>query len=211
MEACAARGRVNRIRTKTGGSALLWVVLIVIIVVGTVWIGQTYFGWGSPGDPEECPWLEEDRIISLGGKVTLPEPPKTDLKKWNTFQVSPLYDGVPRGTLEVTISDAGFVFAAWKADYKDGDMQLTFHAGFEGNVDVTKTYKDQTGNEDPSQLYLIAKGTYTKQTYNTKSTRGGAAGGKAHLTGWLGPDGHGKGKIVLSFDEKVTHLLTWER
>lgn len=211
MEAHAAYGRKNRNRARSKGSALLWVILIVIVVVGTVWIGQTFFGWGSPGDPEDCPWLEEDRIVSPGGKVTLPVPPKTELKKWTNFRVDPLYDGVPRGTLEVNISDEGFVFASWKADYKDGDMQLTFHTSFEGNVDVTKTFTDEFGNEDPSQLYLIAKGTYTKQTYNTRTTRGGAAGGKAHLTGWLGPDGHGKGKIVLSFDEKVTHLLTWER
>lgn len=211
MEAHDAWGRKNRNRARSKGSALLWVVLIVIIVVGTVWIGQTFFGWGSPGDPEDCPWLEEDRIVSPGGKVTLPVPPKTELKKWSNFRVDPLYDGVPRGTLEVTISDEGFVFASWKADYKDGDMQLTFHAGFEGNVDVTKTFTDESGSEDPSQLYLFAKGTYTKQTYNTRTTRGGAAGGKAHLTGWLGPDGRGKGKIVLSFDEKVTHFLTWER
>jgi hypothetical protein len=211
MEVHAAGKRTNRTRIKAGGSALFWVVLIVIIVVGVVTVGQKYFGWGSPGDPEDCPWLEEDRIVSPGGKVTLPEPPKTDLQKWSNFRVDPLYDGVPRGLLEVTISDEGFVFATWKADYKDGDMQLTFSTGFEGNVDVTKTFKDEFGNEDPSLLYLIAKGTYTKQTYNTKSTRGGAAGGEAHLTGWLGPDGHGKGKIVLSFNEKVTHLLTWER
>ncbi len=210
MEAHALRGGTQHTRKMPGGGALLWVILLGILVVGVITVGQKFLGWGSPGDPDECPWLETDRIVGFGGSVALPAAPKPDLKKWSSFRVSALCEGQPQGHLQVEISEEGLVTGGWKAEYEENKRTYTFDAGFAGNVDVSKTYVDASGHEDPSQLYLIAQGRYTKQAYS-KSAFSGVGGGEAYLTGWLGPDGKGHGKITLVFDKKVTKLLTWER
>lgn len=210
MDVQIARERQNGCRMKQNGGALLWVIILVIVVIGVVTIGQKFFGWGSPGDPEECPWLEADRIVGFGGSVALPTPPKAELKIWNSFRVDPVHEGQKRGSLQVEIAEDGLVTGTWKAEYKESQKTYTYNASFEGNVDVTKTFADENGNEDPSLLYVIAQGRYMKQVYSPSSPSG-VGGGEAYLTGWLGPDGKGHGKIILAFDKKVTLTLTWEK
>lgn len=210
MEARSERGgKIGPLKLRNG-NALVWVIVIVIVVVGVVTIGQKFLGWGSPGDPEKCPWLQADRIIAIGGTVPLPQPPKTDLKIWNSFRVDPMEGDQSRGSLQVDISDEGFLFGKWHSEYKVNKTTYTFDAGFTGNVDVTKTYVNESGIEDPSLLYIIAQGNYRKQVYNP-SSHSGVGGGEAYLTGWLGPDGKAKGKITLVFDKKIQNVLTWER
>lgn len=187
--------------------------LILIIVIALFAVGAVMFINAATQDPtgpvQQCPWVENDRIVDDVSVINLPSKPQIELTEEIGLNLSIKNDeGQSRGRLEILISPDGLVEAIWKAKYKEDDMEKDFSAGLTGNVDAQMLYEDGSSTDD-SKLFFLAKGTFILQAFTRGNARAG--GGEAYVVGWLEADRSAHGTLVLAPDKKNTKIYTWKR
>jgi len=198
------------------GAVLILGLLVAIALMAIVYAIYMAALTGRPtvlrsrsGPADDRPWLEEDRIVPAGQLI---EPPRAgqaqlDGPKRITARVS--REGDARGRLTIVLTPRGEVTCGWHAEFAHGKRETVFDATTEGNIDATKVYEGPEGR-DETLLYFITKGTYTEQVYDRSTTRGSVSGGTVYVTGWLGPDLRGHGKVTLTTDQRSSVSYEWE-
>ncbi len=196
------------------GSALLAVLLAIVILMLVYYIDvTTIFGPSLPrktDKPQSRPWLDEERIVSAEKLITLPKPPKPQLDEAVTLNAAVTREGDDRGQLIIEFSSDGSVTTFWSCEYAQADRYYAYTAESAGNIDVSKEYID---NEilDASKLYFITKGEYEKtiQKLEPPPLPMDSEEGTIYVTGWLGADYGGQGKITITTDETWSIDYEW--
>ncbi len=190
------------------GSVLLAILLAMVILMLVYYIDvTTIFGPSLPrktGKPQSRPWLEEERILSAEKLITLPKPPKPQLDESVKLTAAVTREGDERGQIIIEFAGAGSVTTYWSCEYAQANRHYAYTAESAGNIDVSKEYMD---NEilDASKLYFITKGEYEKTIQKLETPAGAmdSEKGTIYVTGWLGVDYSGHGKITITTD------MTW--
>lgn len=192
--------------SKHKGNAAIKVIILVLLVVGTVWIINSLTK-DPTGPVEQCPWGEEDRIVTDISEINLPQSPQISLDKIRTiYHEITSEDGQDRGRLSIEIDPDGLVVATWKASYKEGSYEKDFTATCEGNIDAEKIYENEN-DTDLSKLFFITKGKFLLQAFRQGTAVPG--GGEAYVVGWISPDGTATGTLVLAPTKKNTKIYKW--
>lgn len=194
------------------GSALLVLLMGIVILMALYFIDMRaiFRPAGKVSKSGEIlPWFEEDRLVGPSKFVQLPQSPKPTLEKARSIQAKVTRSGQERGRIEMEIGADGTIVGSWGCEFTQDSREATFEASFEGNVDITKTFKDAQA-EQPSYLYLYTKGHYTETIYDRKTTQGGVNGGPVYVTGWLRPDGSAFGTLTITTDKKWHAEYQWD-
>jgi len=194
-----------------GGFALLVVLIAVAIVAVLYFLDlRAIFGPAVPvtEPPSHRPWVEEERIVGEGGKIKLPKAPKPVLETDLILEGLVSRNSAARGTVTIEITPNGKVTGAWSCDHVQDGQRHVVNAAFDGNVDASKTYEDERG-EDKSLLYFIAKGKYAEEIYDETTGSSSSAKGVVYVTGWLGSDYTGWGHITLTTDKTWSITYEW--
>lgn len=202
-------GSANRFRR---GSALLVLLMGVVILMALYFIDLKAIFRPVPKvskSGEVLPWFEEDRLVGPSKFVQLPKPPKPTWDKDFTMTAKVRREGQERGRIELEIGADGTIMGTWSCEFTQGKRQAEFMASFEGNIDITKTYKDAQG-ERPDYLYLYTKGKYTETVYDRNTTKGGLNGGLIYVTGWIRPEGGMFGTLTITTDKKWHGEYEWD-
>ncbi|MBN1125991.1 MAG: hypothetical protein JXA82_13365 [Sedimentisphaerales bacterium] len=193
-----------------GAAALLMLLIVIVILmmlyfldIGRIFGPSMTIQSGSGGSSEDRPWLEEERIVDPGVTIPKPKPPKVSIEKTRSIKARVTREGQDRGWLELEFRPSGNVTGSWHCEFSHEKRETTFDATVEGNIDAGKTFEDDQGT-DKSLMYFITKGRYMEQVYNRTTTRGGVGGGEVFVTGWIGSDWHGQGKITLTTDRRAS-------
>ncbi len=193
------------------GSALLALLLAIVIMMALYFIDikMIFRPTGKSGrSGEVLPWNEEERIVAKDKAIELPKPPKPALDRFESFATKVMREGQERGTLDIRVFEDGRVAGSWNCEFTQDNREATFQADFKGNIDIDKTYQNETEKE-PSWLYFITKGKYIETIYNTKTTQGGVNGGTVYVTGWLKPNGNASGTLTITTDKKWSGAYEW--
>ena len=192
--------------SKHKGNTAIKVIVVVLCVVGAVWIINSIKKDPS-GPVEQCPWVEEGRIVTDISEINLPQSPQFSLDaEIGVSHMITSEDGQDRGRLSIEIDPAGLVAATWKASYKEGKYEKDFDATCVGNIDAEKIYEDEDG-EDPSKLFFITKGKFLLKAFRQGNAVPG--GGEAYVVGWISSDGATNGTLVLAPTKKKTRIYEW--
>ncbi len=192
--------------SKHKGNAAIKVIILVLFVVCAVWVINSMTK-DPTGPVEQCPWVEEDRIVTDISEINLPQSPQISLDEEKAIShVITSEDGQDRGRLSIRIDPDGLVVATWKASYKEGIYEKDFTATCEGNIDAEKIYENENG-DDPSKLFFITKGKFLLKAFKQGNAIPG--GGEAYVVGWISPDGTGTGTLVLAPTKKKTRIYKW--
>jgi len=203
----------NRWKNGCSGSALvgLIVVLLLVILVASV----RWYHKGAAKDPDFCddlaPW-KEWRLREANAKPPAkPSAQHPAVTQTLAFDTNAYLRGEPRGAIDLVILPDGSVKGAWSGQYyKKPKVNFDImNGGFEGRVYPRKVYRDDNG-EDPSRLYLMAKGQFlvaeSDFDKNTLHHRGGAI----YVRGWLSRDYSVSGAITITSDEKHSEEFDWK-
>ncbi|MFH1616012.1 MAG: hypothetical protein ABIG61_13125 [Planctomycetota bacterium] len=107
-----------------------------------------------------------------------------------------------RGQIILWIDPSGIVQGIWSCQYSHSDVFYDITADFTGNVDLDKTYVDSKGAKDPSKLYLITRGSYSKLAKNLITGEKQSDTGLVYVTGYINKDCTADGYITITDDEK---------
>ncbi len=193
-------------RCKHKGNAIVLLIVLALFAVIAV-----YFLNVATGDPvgpvDQCPWVEEARIVEDYSAINLPQAPQfvTEDIKLFIYEINS-DEGQRRGRLNIELTPDGFIAAVWKAKYKEGEFEKEVSATCGGNVDATMLYEDENGADD-SKLFFITKGKYIVQAFKHGNAKLG--GGEAYVVGWILPDGSANGTLVLALDKKNPRIYKW--
>jgi hypothetical protein len=193
---------------------LLAVLLAIVIMMLVYYVDvSTIFGPSLPrktGKPQSRPWLEEERIVSAEKLITMPKPPKPRLDEPVTLTAAVTREGAERGRMIIEFAGDGGVTTYWSCEYAQAERYYAYTAESAGNIDVSKEYME---NEiaDVSKLYFITKGEYEKtiQKLATPPLPLDSEKGTIYVTGWLGADYGGQGKITITTDQTWSIDYEW--
>jgi len=186
-----------------GGFVLIMILAAIAILAMLYFVDvRTVFHSNGPATPQSH-WLDGGQLITKG-KIPRPRPPRPPLDQFANQTASIRQFNDERGTLEISVSEDGRVSSTWNTNYKVGDIEYRVNASTEGNVDISRTFEGQ-----PEWLMIVGEGRFTKQGYNSRTSRGESAEGRAFLSGWLKPDGHGEGKFYLVENSNSYETFEW--
>ncbi len=79
---------------------------------------------------------------------------------------------------------------------------------FDGRVYPAKICRSESGEEDPSMLYLMAKGEFLVLETDTEKGRVGKIAGDIYVRGWLSPDYVLTGEVTITSVGKDVEKFT---
>jgi hypothetical protein len=204
-----ARGR------RRGFSPLLALIIIGLLVL-VVFLGQRYMK-ATAKDPDLCydlkPW-KEWRLREASEKpipeISAEQPALTEGLKYDT-NLKNKEGGEPRGELVVFIGPEGSVSGNWSGTYHKGrERSFQIMGGeFGGRVFPGKIYHNETNEEDPTKLYLMAAGEFLVQESDSEKGRVVNSMGQIYVQGWLDGEYVLSGEVTITSDEKYFETFTW--
>ena len=204
------RGKPDKVCNR-GGFALLMLVIVVAIIAVLYFI-QLKFLMGPvpivelPRD--ERPWLDEERILEDSSKINMPRKPKPGLGSGFMMRGAVKLNQMDRGEIVLDFGGDGKVRGYWSCKYTHEEMGYAIDGSFEGNVDGEVTFEDENG-KDKSLLYFIAKGEFTKESYNSKTDHHSFSDGMIYVVGWIKTDYSGNGKLTITSDKRSSVSFVW--
>ena len=190
------------------GIVLLFMLLIIVIIGGFIWFDPA--GLFSSSDPE-MPWNQVNRIVNPGEEVPAPSAEQASITKTLLFKADTKQEDAKRGTITMVIRPDGRIEGGWAAEY-DSRPNVTYQVmsdGFKGNIDPSKIYKDDYG-EDRSRLYFITKGKFIILETDSKTNRTRSVKGHIYVTGWLDPEYNATGEIIITSDKRSYKTFSWQ-
>lgn len=203
----------NRWKNGCSGSAMVGLIVVVVLVILVASV--RWYHKGAAKDPDFCddltPW-KEWRLREANAKPPAkPSAQQPGITQTLAFDTNAYMGGEPRGAIDLVILPDGSVKGAWSGQYYK-KPKINFDimgGGFTGRVYPRKIYRDDNG-EDPSRLYLMAKGQFlvaeSDFDKNTLHHRGGAI----YVRGWLNRDYSVSGAITITSDEKHSEEFDWK-
>ncbi len=204
------RQRVGR----NGGFIILGMVVVVAILLILYMMQVSTFFQGSAGglsrrDNREKPWHVEDRILGKETIIKMPKPPKPEIEDAFVLKANVTLQQDKRGVMRLDFADNGEVTGLWKCVYTHKDRRYSYNAAFAGNIDVDVMYSDDDG-EDESQLYFIAKGSYTQIIYMESTNTRTTVKGTVYVTGFLKGDYSASGLLTVTTDREWFADYEWQ-
>jgi hypothetical protein len=192
-------------------------LLIVIALVFLVYFVQWYLR-KTAKDPDIChdlmPWKEWRLRQSSEKPQQGPSEEQVKLTESLAYDSNlRVKDGdEPRGEIRFVVKPEGSVFGEWYGMYHRGrTASFQIMAGdFEGKVYPAKIYRDENGEEDPSQLYFLAKGDFWVQGTNSEKGTIFNKNGQIYVRGWISPKRVSMGEVTITSDEKYFEIFTWK-
>lgn len=199
------------------GSALVALVIIVVLVC-VVFGVKLYLKKKPLPDPDLttnlAPWTEwEIRERSLKPRVPVSaQQPKITAPLEYSMNVHLAGKTDPRGNLDLFIGPGGGVGGQWYGwYYKTRQINCDIMGGtFLGQTFAGKVCRNKSGEEDPTKLYLLAKGTFMFQETNSELSRVTHRTGDLYVRGWLGPNHAIRGQIIITSDQKYSETFEWK-
>jgi hypothetical protein len=87
-------------------------------------------------------------------------------------------------------------------------MHYIINANFKGNIDPSKIYSDEDG-EDPSKLYFITRGKYLTLETNYETNKVRKINGQIYVVGWLTSEFTAFGQIHMTPNKKTQRIYKW--
>lgn len=212
MQAISLQAAYRRWRGFSPVIALIVIAILVLLVV----LGKRYVKM-TQKDPDLCydlkPW-KEWRLREASEKPIpepLPEMPviTEDLKFDTNLKKKGSTD--PRGELLLYIGTDGGVGGNWSGTYYKGrERNFDIMGGsFEGRVYPGKIYRDEADEEDPTKLYIMAKGEFLLQESDTNKGMLYTNMGDIYVQGWLDSEYMLSGEVTITSDEDYFETFTW--
>lgn len=199
---------------RNGGFIVLGMLVVVAILLILYMMQVSAFFQGSAGglsrrDNREKPWHVEDRILGKETIIKMPKPPKPEIEDAFALEANVTRQQDKRGVMRLDFADNGEVTGLWKCVYTHKDRRYSYDAAFAGNIDVDVTFSDKTG-EDKSQLYFIAKGSYTQIIYMESTNTRTSVKGTVYVTGFLKGDYSASGLLTVTTDREWFANYEWK-
>lgn len=194
--------------TERYGAALIIMVLLIVVFCTIIWLDPMALMRGSGGD---MPWNEEKRLVKADEEVKQPGQEQPEISDNMVFTAEATQDGTARGKIQLFILTDGRIKGGWGGEYKPSP-EITWEvvkAGFEGNIDPSKIYGDETG-EDPTKLYFITRGRFIILETNSQTHIVRTRKGRIYVTGWLDREYKAVGKIIITSDKKSYREYLWQ-
>jgi hypothetical protein len=104
----------------------------------------------------------------------------------------------PRGEMVLFVGPGDGVTGTWKGFYYKGRTRnyQVMGGGLGGKVYPAKIYRSETGEEDTTKLYLMAKGEFL--VLEAEKGRVDRIAGDIYLRGWLSPDYVLTGEVTIT-------------
>ncbi|MBW8040800.1 MAG: hypothetical protein FVQ85_12460 [Planctomycetes bacterium] len=192
--------------------ALLLIAALFCAVVGVKWYMKA-----NVKDPDLCDdlmawkeWRLREASEKPIQKPSAEHPVITEGFKFDT-NLSEKDGTEPRGELLFFVGPDGGVAGSWHGLYwKTRERNVQIMGGdFAGKAYPAKIYRSETGEEDASKLYLMAKGEFLIQEAYTD--KGGIfhRAGDIYVRAWLSRDHVLTGEFTITSDEKYFETFTW--
>lgn len=195
-----------------GFSPVIALIIIALLVL-VVFLGQRYMK-ATAKDPDLCydlkPW-KEWRLREASEKP-IPEISAEQPALTEDTNLKDKESGEPRGELALYIGPDGSIGGSWGGTYYKG-RERNFHimgGSFGGRVYPGKIYRDEADEEDPTKLYIMAKGEFLLQESDTKKGMLYTNAGDIYVQGWLDSEYVLSGEVTITSDEKYFETFTWK-
>lgn len=196
------------LHTKRNGVALLIMVLLIVVFCTIIWLDPFALIKGSDGD---MPWNEEGRLVRPGETIKPPKEEQPEIFDNILFAAETMQNDEKVGMVEIYVLTDGRVRGRWISAYKPkpGIMWEVVMADFKGNIDPSKVYSGESG-EDRSKLYFITRGNFLILETNSGSGIVRNLKGKIYVTGWLDREYVANGNVVITSDKKSYESYGWQ-
>lgn len=198
----------RRPQTNRPGFAVLLMLLIIVVICTLIWLDPSALF--SRSDPE-LPWNQKFRILKSDQEPQTPSKKQPDVTRGILFEADAKQQDEPRGKIRLVIQPNGKVKGSWVAEYNPSPKlnYLVMGASFKGNIDPSKVYSDENG-EDPSKLYFITKGRFIILETRLESNRVRSVKGRIYVTGWVDPGYNATGEIIITSDKRSFQAFDWK-
>jgi len=201
--------KLRRISVANRSGAVLIIMVLLIVVFGAlIWLDPMALIHRSGSG---MPWNEEFRIVRPDEEVKQPSEGQPKILDNLVFEGQIVEDNEVKGGVSLFILTDGRIKGVWEGTYKP-EPDITWEvtgSRFKGNIDPTKIYRDEDG-EDLSKLYFIAKGGFLILETNLKTDRIKTATGAIYVTGWLDNEYYAAGKVTITSDKKTYWEYYWQ-
>ena len=191
-----------------GGFVVLLLLLVIVVIGALIWLDPAALF--SRPDPD-LPWNEEFRIVKQGEQVQKPTEEQPSITGFIRYAADAKKEGEARGKISLMIQPDGRVKGGWTAEYNPNPKinLLVMSGGFDGNIDPSKVYTDEDG-EDRSKLYFITKGGLIILETRKESGTVRSVKARIYVTGWIGPEYNATGEITITSDKRTYQTFYWE-
>jgi len=194
-------------RKNTSGAVLLIMVLLIVVLGVLFWFDP--FILFSEKDPN-LPWNQMDRIVKRSEKVPAPSKDQPSITKPLEFKADAKIGDEKRGKIVMVLGTDGRIEGGWTGEFypRSNVHYQLMGCEFEGNIDPSKIYEDQTG-QDTSKLSFITKGWFIilETDYDTGKVR--KVQGYIYLTGWLDNEYNAQADVTVTSDKKSYKTFSW--
>jgi hypothetical protein len=196
-------------KKKRSGFGLLLMILIVVIIGAVMWLDPMSFFQSN--DPN-LPWNQEFHLVSEGAQVPPTTSQQLSIEKNLELDVKLEKDGTSRGRLGIFIESGGTVGARWSGEFYPEKKVFydIVNGNLDGNIVPSKMFVDENGIEDPSKLYFLTKGGYFILVSDDNKGTTFQINGFLYARGWIEPDLHAKGELIVSADKKTYKSFPFE-
>lgn len=209
MQSAHLQGLLRRNRS---GYVLLLMLLLIIVLGALIWLDPSaLFQKSTDSSGKLLPWKEQFRLLTPGEEAKAPSEQQPVIRKFLQFNAEAKQHDEPRGKISLIIKPDGKVEGGWAAEYNPSPQlnYLVMGARFKGNIDPSKVYSDENG-QDRSKLYFIAKGKFIILETRLKSGRVRSVKGHIYVTGWMDPQYNTTGEITITSDKRSFERFTWQ-
>lgn len=211
MRAIHLRSEVRRNRGDSSILALFLIACLVCIVIFLKWYLKSPVQDPDLHDYPE-PWKEwrvRESSEKPGQELSAEQPDISEGLKFDT-NLSDKESKEHRGEMLLFVGPGGGVAGNWNGLYHKGrarNFQI-MNGGFGGKVYPAKIYRSESGEEDPSMLYLMAKGEFLVLETDNEKGKVSSIGGDIYVRGWLSPDYMLSGEVTITSVGKEVEKFT---
>ncbi|MFC1737534.1 hypothetical protein ACFL1G_00600 [Planctomycetota bacterium] len=190
------------------GYVLLLMLLLIVVIGGLLWLDPSALF--SSSDPN-LPWNQEFRLVDDDEQVKAPSEQQPAVSDFLSLEAKVKKDGERRGNIIMMIHPDGRIEGQWAAEYDPLPKVnfLVMSAGFKGNIDASKVFSDENG-EDPSKLYFITRGRFLILETNDNTGKVRSVIGRIYVTGWVETEYNVTGELTITSDKKDYKLFSFE-
>ncbi len=213
MRAIHLRSDLRRNRGDSSLTVLILIACLVCIVIFLKWYLKSPVKDPDLYDYPEAwkEWRAREKSKKPAQPLSAEQPALTEPLKYDTT-LSDIESKEPRGEMILFVSPDGGVFGVWNGLYwKTRTVNIQLMGGdFDGKVYPAKIFRNENGEEDPSMLYMMAKGNFTALKTDTKNGRVSHIGGDIYVRGWLSPEYVLTGEVTITSFGGEVEKFTWK-
>jgi len=194
--------------TNRSGVVLLLTLLVIVVVCGLLWFEPSALFRKS--DPE-LPWNQESRLVGPKGQVAKPIEQQPKIEEFISLKTETQHKGRECGEVSFLVKPNGRIEGGWSGEFnpREDTNYMVMGAGFKGNIDPSKIYSDDSG-EDRSKLFFIAKGKFLIVETDEKKKNVRKAVGDIYVTGWIDSQYKVTGELLITSNKRTFEKYLWQ-